>query len=77
VWQDGASTLDSYRRRWGVQDRQRPLGVEGSGAALAGMPAQRLADHLHTSRLLEDVQRRLGRDLGRQTQPPERGLGRG
>ncbi len=67
TWQDGADAVARYRARWGVTDRSRPLGTEGSGAVLAAMGAQRLADHLATTRRLERGPARArtrGRPLG-------------
>jgi conjugative relaxase-like TrwC/TraI family protein len=77
TWQDGARAVTGYRSRWGVSDRSRPLGTEGSGRALAAMGAQRLADHLATSRRLDAARRELGREAGRWADPPDLGLGRG
>jgi conjugative relaxase-like TrwC/TraI family protein len=76
TWQEGARAVADYRARWGVEDRDRPLGVTGAGGVLAALPARRLADHLATSRQLDDVRRRLGREIGRGAEPPELGRGR-
>jgi len=76
AWQDGAKAVAAYRSRWGVEDRDRPLGVTGAGGVLAALPARRLADHLATTRHLDDVRRRLERDIGRRAEPPELGRGR-
>ncbi len=75
TWLEAADAVTRYRDRWGVTDRARPLGDEGSGSALAGFEAHRLADHLATTRMLRDARRVLG--LGRQAEPPERALGIG
>ncbi|MGO9455849.1 MAG: MobF family relaxase [Acidimicrobiales bacterium] len=77
TWHDGADAVARYRARWGVTDRSRPLGTEGSGAVLAAMGTQRLADHLATTRRLEAARRELGREGGRWAGPPDLGLGLG
>jgi conjugative relaxase-like TrwC/TraI family protein len=73
TWLEAAHAVNRYRDRWGVTDRARPLGAEGSGSSLAGFGAHRLADHLATTRMLGDARRALG--LGRDAEPPERALG--
>ncbi|MGH8989583.1 MAG: MobF family relaxase [Acidimicrobiales bacterium] len=60
VWLSAASSIARYRGRWDVQDRSCPLGCE-TGAELAAMPARRLADHLSTSRALDEALTALGR----------------
>jgi conjugative relaxase-like TrwC/TraI family protein len=77
VWLDAATAVARYRSRWGVTDRARPLGVEGSGSELAGMGSRQLADHLATSRRLSDARRELGRTLARDAEAPHLALGRG
>jgi conjugative relaxase-like TrwC/TraI family protein len=76
VWLNAAGALRGYRARWGVTDRTRPLGVEGTARELASMETRQLADHLATSRLLTDARRELGRSLGRDAEPPHLNLGR-
>lgn len=75
VWLEAAGAVARYRAHWGVTDRAVPLGVEGSGGRLSALEADRLVDHLATTRLLGDARRELG--LGRGAEPPERALGIG
>ena len=75
VWLEAAEAVTRYRSRWGVTDRARLLGPDGSGRELAGFPAHRLADHLATTRMLGEARRALGH--GRSAEPPERTLGIG
>ena len=60
VWSEAATAIARYRARWGVRDPSRALGAATRGE-LATLPARRLADHLATSRAVDDALRRLGR----------------
>lgn len=75
TWQGAASSVERYRGRWGVLERDDPLGVDGP-ASRARMSARRLADHLATERQLVDARRRLGRERSRTPDVPELSLAR-
>jgi len=64
VWRSAASSIGRYRARWGVDDPARALGAQ-TRAELSALPARRLADHLATSRALDDALMRLGRSRER------------
>jgi conjugative relaxase-like TrwC/TraI family protein len=70
VWLGAARALDTYRDRWGLAHAKAPLGEPPN---LAGLPAQRLADHIRTEREIATARARLGR---REAAPPDRGLAR-
>ncbi|MDA8359304.1 MAG: relaxase domain-containing protein [Actinomycetota bacterium] len=78
VWMKGVSAIDGYRKRWPAQgvrsaeDFDRPLAFTDMSA----MPSQRLADHLATMRVVDDVRRRLGRSTDRSRDSQSLALGR-
>lgn len=74
VWLDAADRVGAYRARWGVTDRDLPLGLEPSGPRLAGLGAHRLADHLAAARVVANARRTLGLD---RAAPRYLGLGGG
>lgn len=73
VWLDAARTLDAYRTRWGLTDTSEPFGPPSAPQGLASLPAERLADHLRTERVVAVARARLG---WREARTAERGLGR-
>ncbi len=60
VWESAASSIARYRTRWDVHDRWQVLGVH-TPAELRALPARRLADHLATTRTIDDALARIGR----------------
>jgi len=64
-WIEGVAVVAAYRTRWGVVDRDHPLGVE-SASSLSSAPAARLADHLMAERHTAEVRRTLDRALQRE-----------
>ena len=57
VWLDAAGAIEGYRARWGVdRSTAEPLGV----SPLAALPADRLADHVRTTRRIDEARVRLG-----------------
>jgi hypothetical protein len=57
VWMEAAGAIEGYRARWGVEGSSaEPLGV----TRLAALPADRLADHLRTTRRIDEARVRLG-----------------
>jgi hypothetical protein len=60
LWESAASAVARYRARWDVRDRWRVLGAD-TPAELRALPARRLADHLATTRKIDDVLAGLGR----------------
>ena len=57
VWMDAAGAIEGYRARWGVErSSDEPLGV----SRLAALPTDRLADHLRTTRRIDEARMRLG-----------------
>jgi len=77
VWLEGSAAIDAYRRRWAPAGERGTFEVEASGKALAAMGPRQLADHLATSRRVDDARRRLGRAFGRVPETPSLALGRG
>jgi conjugative relaxase-like TrwC/TraI family protein len=75
AYRTGAAAIETYRRRWDVTDGAHALGVDGTPASLAALPARRLADHLEVERTLHSVGRALGRDV--EVRGRGQGLGRG
>jgi len=71
VWLGAARAIDAYRERWDVGRAAEPLGVDGAHANLAALPPARLADHLRTSRTVDEARAR----LGWQREPPRVELG--
>ncbi len=68
VWLGAARAIEGYRARWGI-DRST---VEPLGASpLAALPGDRLADHLRTTRVVDEARVRLG---WREPREAERGL---
>jgi conjugative relaxase-like TrwC/TraI family protein len=59
VWVEAATTIDTYRDRWGVERSPEPLGVARD--ELAGLAPARLAHHLGALRQVETARARLGR----------------
>jgi hypothetical protein len=76
VWLEGAHAVDRFRRDWGITTTEHALGVDGGPAALAGLPARRLADHLGVQRTLDGVALRLGRSRPERQHEQDRALGR-
>jgi hypothetical protein len=70
VWRRAACALDAYRDRWGLARTQSP---RGESPNLAGLPADRLADHIRTEREVAAARARLG---WREPVTMDRGLGR-
>jgi len=70
VWQAAATAIARYRARWGVVDETRSLGASAPGE-LAALSSSRLADHLRTSRVVDEALVSLGR---RREQDREREL---
>jgi conjugative relaxase-like TrwC/TraI family protein len=69
VWMDAAKAIDRYRARWGVErSSEEPLGA----SPLAALPADRLADHVRTTRRIDEARLRLG---WREPRQAELGLG--
>jgi hypothetical protein len=60
LWESAASAIARYRDRWDVRDRWRVLGAD-MPEELRALPARRLADHLATTRRIDDMLTRLGR----------------
>jgi hypothetical protein len=60
VWLGAARAIESYRERWEVGRATEPLGVDGTHASLASLPPARLADHLRTTRAVDEARARLG-----------------
>jgi conjugative relaxase-like TrwC/TraI family protein len=57
VWMDAAKAIDGYRARWGIErSSEEPLGA----SPLAALPADRLADHVRTTRRIDEARLRLG-----------------
>jgi hypothetical protein len=57
VWVDAAKAIDGYRARWGIdRSAEEPLGA----SPLARLPPDRLADHLRTTRRIDEARARLG-----------------
>ena len=57
VWMEAAGAIEGYRARWGVdRSSDAPLGV----SRLAALPTERLADHLRTTRRIDEARVRLG-----------------
>jgi conjugative relaxase-like TrwC/TraI family protein len=68
VWLGAARAIDGYRARWGIErSTVEPLGA----SPLAALPGDRLADHLRTSRRIDEARVRLG---WREPRQAERGL---
>jgi conjugative relaxase-like TrwC/TraI family protein len=61
VWLGAARAIDGYRERWDVGRAAEPLGIDGTRANLAALPPARLADHLRTTRAVDEARARLGR----------------
>ena len=72
VWLGAARAIEAYRERWDVGRAAEPLGVDGTHASLAALPPARLADHLRTTRAVDEARAR----LGWQREPPRVELGR-
>ena len=71
VWMDAAKAIDGYRARWGVErSSEEPLGA----SPLAALPPDRLADHVRTTRRIDEARLRLG---WREPRQAELGLGSG
>jgi conjugative relaxase-like TrwC/TraI family protein len=60
VWMSAATSILRYRSHWEVRERWPVLGG-GTQAELAAMPARRLAEHLSTSRAIDEALSALGR----------------
>jgi hypothetical protein len=73
VWIGAARTLDAYRNRWGISHEVEPLGDTARFRYRSALPADRLADHVHTERVVASARARLG---WREPVTVERGLGR-
>ncbi len=57
VWMDAAQAIDGYRARWGVErSSAEPLGA----SPLASLPPGRVADHVRTTRRIDEARQRLG-----------------
>lgn len=67
VWRSAATTIEDYRGRWEVRDPWEVLGAQ-TRAELSAFPARRLAEHLTTSREIDDALMRLGRRRDRDRQ---------
>ncbi|MGH9083037.1 MAG: MobF family relaxase [Acidimicrobiales bacterium] len=76
TWLRASVAVERYRSRWSV-DGPAALGIEGSPADLARLPARRLAEHLAVRSALCEARRLMGRDRGRDGGAPEWSLGRG
>jgi conjugative relaxase-like TrwC/TraI family protein len=60
LWESAASAIVRYRDRWDVRDRWHALGAD-TPTELRALPARRLADHLATTRKIDDALAGLGR----------------
>ena len=68
VWIGAAQAIDGYRARWGIERSSvEPLGA----SPLAALPGDRLADHVRTTRRIDEARVRLG---WREPRQAERGL---
>jgi conjugative relaxase-like TrwC/TraI family protein len=57
VWLEAAGAIEGYRARWGVErSSAEPLGV----TPMAALPADRMVDHLRTTRRIDEARVRLG-----------------
>jgi hypothetical protein len=57
VWMEAAQAIEGYRARWGVdRSSTEPLGA----SPLARLPPERVADHLRTTRRIDEARMRLG-----------------
>jgi conjugative relaxase-like TrwC/TraI family protein len=60
VWREAARAIEDYRTRWSVPRGQGVLGDAGLRAGISSLPAERLVEHLRTSRQIEAARQRLG-----------------
>jgi conjugative relaxase-like TrwC/TraI family protein len=60
VWRDAAMAVETFRQHWGVTTSADALGVDALASGLAGVPVNRLVDHLRTAQHIETARRRLG-----------------
>ncbi len=76
LWRGTAAAVESYRRRWGVDDPQRALGP-GPGEGGRTMEARQVVERHAVERELDRTCRRLGRTPRPDVPEIERGFGRG
>jgi hypothetical protein len=73
LWCGAARAIEEYRRRWGLTRAHDAFGLGDPPRSLSELGADRLADHIRTSRHVDAARARLGRH---ESPVVELGLGR-